>query len=322
MAMSVSKELSELNRKIKILEKENRELQKFIKSPSLLNTTLNSGKHFTILNKKEIGKVKFHGTPLDLLLGLIFLKKKYKNTCLPFKIKEKDITIYNYSIIWECGRFRTRRKLHFPRNFKSSWRKCKKRFIIVPLVLSEQFPCKEKSKNKENPMAHANFIIYDSKKKEVERFEPYGTKVLFYEFFEQDKIDSKLRKWFSNNLGIKKYYSPIKTCPRGGFQDLQSIEQLERTGDPGGFCMIWSLWYVHLRLKFPNMKRETLVNNAITKLDNSAYSRTVFIRNYTNYILNQKYKMLKHFSKEAIDQEHPAVVKHVNIELLKLLNKK
>ena len=43
---------------------------------------------------------------------------------------------------------------------------CKKRFFIIPVSMR---------KYKNNKIQyHANFLIYDSKSKEIERFEPYG----------------------------------------------------------------------------------------------------------------------------------------------------
>lgn len=316
VSKSIIKRLNELQNKIKILENENKQLQKFIRTENFMNTTIKSPTYFTILHKKEVGKINFNASPLDLLLGIIYILKKYKNVCVPLKLKKSDRNLTDFSVIWTCSSFRKIRKLYFPRSFKSNWKRCKKRFIIIPLILLNVYPCGSKKKDF---IAHANYLIYDSKKKELERFEPYGTQSLYNDFYESDKIDSKVRQWFKKNLGINNYFSPVKTCPGGGFQDLQSIERLERIGDPAGFCMIWSLWYVNLRLKYPNMKKETLVKKAISKLDASVHSRTVFIRNYANYIQNKKYKMLQHFSRESIENEHPAVIKEINQELSKLI---
>ena len=45
---------------------------------------------------------------------------------------------------------------------------------------------------------------------------------------------------------------------------FQTIEENEvskgisnqRLSDPGGFCGVWGIWFINMRLKFPNMIKE------------------------------------------------------------------
>ena len=46
-------------------------------------------------------------------------------------------------------------------------------------------------------------------------------------------------------------------------------------GDPGGFCGVWGLWYINLRLKYPNTSSEKLIKRAIKLIKGKNHERAV-----------------------------------------------
>ena len=315
-----------LKSRIRLLEKEIASLQKFIRSPKTPKSKgLKSPKAaFSLLNKEEIGKTTFGDqVGVNQLLGLMFLLRKFGSACAPLPknlLKLRTFSQRNYSMIWECKQ--GYRQITAPPNFTESWKRCmsskKVRFILVPLILIDENECK-----KGNPElhTHANFLIYDKKNATLERFEPNGPSVIRKTFFESDRLDKELQEWFNRRprFLVLNYISPLKTCLKKGFQDQQSQEQLRRTGDPSGFCVAWTLWYANLRLRHPDTSREKLVADAMQAFETPSKIKTNFIRNYAQFIVNEKYKILKNFTKDEIKRITPEIRKAIDLEIVKLI---
>ena len=96
---------------------------------------------------------------------------------------------------------------------------------------------------------------------EMERFEPYGYGVTTKEHLKVDKLIEEL----FNKRGIQiKFISPYKFLPKKSLQEYEETEDSNIfKGDPGGFCGVWGLWYINLRLKYPNTSSEKLIKRAI-----------------------------------------------------------
>jgi hypothetical protein len=130
---------------------------------------------------------------------------------------------------------------------------------------------------------HANIIIYDFKNMTIERFEPYGNSSLV-----DYKVDDLLEEELTWNTGFK-YIRPKDFLPVAGFQHLSNELDLAniKSGDFGGFCLGWCIWYLENRLKNINIDSKTLVKKLISKLLNMDIKIVDYIRNYSNMI-NEK----------------------------------
>lgn len=238
----------------------------------------------------------FTGVTLDILIGLIHLLKKHKNACSTLThdfVENKELCEYykqlgvvtstqceflNFELIWVY------QKLYLSDNFFNEFNKCKKkgkRFIVIPLGIE----LREGS--------HANYLLYDRKLNEIERFEPYGSQHPFKFNYNPSLLDSVLRSRFEVNLDIK-YISPVNYLPKIGFQVLDSFESnCSKIGDPKGFCALWSLWYVDMRIKYPDLNRKILVKEIIKIIKERNFSFKNIIRNYSSSIIDQRDKILK-----------------------------
>ena len=59
----------------------------------------------------------------------------------------------------------------------------------------------------------------------------------------------------------------------------------KKIGDPGGFCALWSIWYVDMRLKYRDLDCKELVKILIRSIKNQNVSVKNMIRNYAKNII-------------------------------------
>jgi len=226
------------------------------------------------------------------ILGLYYLIKKNKNACVPRNMKKvalfKQITNERELPLmkWQC--YKGKRVLSTFNNekFMNRYNWCLNnkniRFIVTSLGLYDRYDCSVKDKEQ----GHANILIHDKKKQTIERFEPNGV-VEGNNWFEQDKLDTELKSFFmvENNFNIKEYLYPINICPKEGFQAIQSDEDISNSDYLDGYCIIWSHFYLYLRLEFPDIDQMALIESSIIALKENQRSFTNFISDYTNAIV-------------------------------------
>jgi hypothetical protein len=149
------------------------------------------------------------------------------------------------------------------------------RFIIIPLGIELE------------EGSHANYLIFDKKTYELERFEPYGSSSPYKFNYNSKLLDSVLNFKF-NEIDISiKYVSPDKYLPKIGFQYFDVYEaKTQKIGDPGGFCALWSIWYADMRLSYPDIDRVSLVNKLLKEIKRNNISFKDLIRNYSVNITN------------------------------------
>lgn len=245
----------------------------------------------------------FTGSTLDILIGLIFLLKKHPDSCstlnTDFAENKKLCLFYknmgisvssrcefmNFEIVWVYN------KLYLTENFFDNFKKCfddkDKRFIIIPLGIE----MKEGS--------HANYIIYDKKINEIERFEPHGSSPPIGFNYNPKLLDQILENRIKDIDPTIKYISPDKFLPKIGFQILDIIERKnKKIGDPGGFCALWGIWYTDMRITYKDMDRKKLVNNMLNQMKSSGVSFKNLIRNYSRNIIELRNK---YFEKIDVD---------------------
>jgi len=266
----------------------------------------------------------FTGSILDILIGLIYLLKTHKNACS--LISKNDIhysdhncnnnlaknkcNFFNFEIIW------SNYNLTMGKNLKANFEEClkkKKRFVIIPLGIEM------------NEGNHAGYLIYDAKTKELERFETYGGGISLYgTFYNPELLDSLLESKFKEINKTIKYIKPYQYLPKIGFQILDIMERKKKKiGDPIGFCALWSIWYVDMRLTYNEIPRNKLVDILITFIKHENISFKNMIRNYASNVINIRDELLAK-SKLNIndwinDQYTPAQFATFINQILKLL---
>jgi ankyrin repeat protein len=233
----------------------------------------------------------FTGTTLDILIGLIYLLKTHKIACSPlatdFYSNEdlqkfyKSIGIImgskseflNFEIIWAY------QKLYLVENFYEKITKCKNnsQFIIIPLGIEM-----------ENG-SHANYIIYDIKNKTVERFEPHGSSSPSGLNYNPAILDELLESRFKTIDKDITYYAPSDYELKIGFQMMDIFEHnKKKIGDPGGFCALWAIWYVDMRLKYKNINCKELIQILSNAISTQNISVRNMIRNYAKNIIENR----------------------------------
>jgi len=143
---------------------------------------------------------------------------------------------------------------------------------------------------------HANILIYDFNNFTVERFDPYGDTVYYDRFL--DKILEEELTW---NTGLK-YLKPSEFMPVAGFQtvsdELNPYKQ--KSGDFGGYCLAWCIWYLEHKIINKNLQSSELVDKLLKKLSNNKYTFMEYIRNYANKLNESR---INHLKKIGIDNQ-------------------
>lgn len=234
----------------------------------------------------------FTGTTLDVLLGLIYLLKKHKSACSTLSTEfysnenlqnfYKSIGIMmgsrgdflNFEIVW------VHQKLYLVDDFYDRINDCIKggsEFIIIPLGIEMKAG------------SHANYIIFDVKANTVERFEPHGSSTPPGLNYEPSILDELIESRFKIINESIKYYAPKDYEPKVGFQLLDIFESnRKKIGDPGGFCALWAIWYVDMRLTYKNIGCNELTKILIKSIKTQNISVKSMIRNYAINIITMR----------------------------------
>ena len=274
----------------------------------------------------------FTGSALDVLIGLAFLLKKHPDTCSTlsknFAENNELCTFYkslgiiitskceflNFEIVW------IKQRLYLMDNFFINFKRCiskNKRFIIIPLGIE----MKEGS--------HANYLIYDHKIKEVERFEPHGMTTPPGLHYNPDLLDDLLELKFQEIDESIKYIRPKQYLPKIGFQLMDINEpKKKKIGDPIGWCALWVIWYVDQRLTYKDVPRKELVNALLRNIREQGISFKNLIRNYGRNIIDVRDTILKNsemnindwLNDQYTDKQINSVMNALNMELDKLRN--
>ena len=129
--------------------------------------------------------------------------------------------------------------------------------------------------------------MYNTKTKELERFEPHG--FISLGCLNPPGLENKLADLFNKNVKkdmVKQVFAPLSFSPAISFQNIQHKQEISqrKSSDPKGFCVAWSAWYADTRLSNPNKSRIEVVNMALENLKKSPFSFTQFIRSYSAFL--------------------------------------
>ena len=272
--------------KNKIKEKLNNVMESIKSSKSVVCKSYPIKKSKSCLDISDGSSVNFctfTGSTLDILAGLLYLLKKHKNACSTLTknfAENKDLCKFyksigiimnsqceflNFEIVW------VHQKLYLIEGFYDQFKKCMgaKRFVIIPVGIEMR------------EGSHANYIIYDNVTKEVERFEPHGATTPPGLHYNPNLLDEILESRFKIIDKTIKYIRPREFLPKIGFQLMDIHEHnKKKIGDPSGFCALWAIWYVDMRLTYRDTDRNELVKSLIKNIRAQNISFKNLIRNY------------------------------------------
>lgn len=164
---------------------------------------------------------------------------------------------------------------------------------------------------------HANLLVYDLKNMTVERFEPYGNTMQL-----DGCIDEVLEEELTWNTGLK-YIKPNDYLPVAGFQTVSDENNLinKKSGDFGGFCLAWCLWYLETKMKNPDVSSKILVDKVINKISKLDYKFSEYIRNYSNKINSKRIEYLEQIGVDSKKISDNHMTEDTNIKVTDFLIK-
>ena len=280
---------------------------------------------------KSIDFCSFTGLTIDVLIGQLYLLKKYNNvqSIIPKKFykNNKLCDFYkknNINIMEKCEFLNFQilfinNNLFVPDFFESIIEqkiKSKTRFIIISIGIES------------GQDGHANYIIIDTKTKTIERFEPNGSNIP-QELINKDTNTKSLLNFIDNKISIlfesfeMEYLSPMDYLPKIGFQLMDIYQNEKNIGDPEGFCALWCIWYTEQRIINESLNPKELVKKLIKEFKKNKISPRKMIRNYSSRIVSIRDKILKKANtninewknKKSSQQSIDKVVSLIGIEI-------
>lgn len=156
-----------------------------------------------------------------------YLTKKHPNVCrayceMTWKSRTKALEISNEAELKKCA-------------------EGNQRFLIIFLTFHYTL-----SNDNTLLLGHSNAIVVDRKKMTAERFEPNGH---FYESSSNlgnlyEEADAAISQFFVS-LGLT-FVPSLDICPANG------VQLKEQAGLFFGFCSTWCVWYMDMRLTYPD----------------------------------------------------------------------
>lgn len=185
-------------------------------------------------------------------------------------------------------------------------KKSKKQFIIIPISFCYY--------SEVGNISHANILLYDTIHNYVELFDSLGNTIkntITNNTVYSDYIQC-IKQMFSDLLKHSFTFHESISFMEKGYQNIEEDickTKLFNVNTPIGFCVVWSYWYIDMRLKYPKLSYIQL-NNSINKIFNDSLlklkqSRKTknsseiikslpicnVIRNYTIFITNLEHKI-------------------------------
>lgn len=167
--------------------------------------------------------------------------------------------------------------------------------------------------------SHANYLVIDIEMMEVERFEPHGSHPPVGLNYEPELLDMFISSYLDESGLEYKYFGPKDYLPKIGFQTIEINElKSDYIGDPNGFCALWCIWWVDMRLSNPNIPRTKIVKQLNKELINNKISYKKLIRDYSQYIIDIRDKIFIK-ANTNINEWINDTIEEKNIELLNLV---
>lgn len=147
-----------------------------------------------------------------------------------------------------------------------------KRFIYIKLTLINDVTM------------HANLLLYDKRTNILERFEPYGNIPN-----DMNGLDNYLMGLFPKFI-----YKRFNGIAHQTISNESNITY-KKLGDPTGYCLAWTFWFLEKKLKYPDKTSEDIISENMEKLTlkKSGSSFLDYIRTYASKLDNMKNEFLR-----------------------------
>jgi hypothetical protein len=237
----------------------------------------------------------YKGLGYDMLMAYVYLIKKYRDT-LCIAIGDKTTLKGTFDptyvgLVYQRKQGKSDFTYHGGIRELSEFIKiCKKRFFAIPLSI--EYP---------DSGPHFNILIGDNETKVIERFEPYGA-------YLDEKVHESLDrdfKMFLKNFGLDfTYKNPDEFCPASGFQEIEenNIQKKKasvRRNDYRGYCGMWSVWFIEMKMSNPDLPSDKLLKKALKEMQrlksskNQKFTYRKFVRNYKDHIIEIRNGIIK-----------------------------
>ena len=175
---------------------------------------------------------------------------------------------------------------------------------------------------------HANLLLYRPTANTLERFEPHGNRTGHLTYQQNKSLNDTIVKFFNQkvfkpileraDVPAFRFIPPQDIQIGRGFQAVENAEDYEyrrRLGQTGysyqGFCVMWSMFYLELCLKFPNLTGREVVDKAmesINKKDGTEkFLRTIL--GYTEEAEKELKKLVPTFSFQTLNMRYETLKK-------------
>ena len=218
-------------------------------------------KYINVGNKEEMTQ-KYEGYIFFHDLYILYLLKKYKNTCYSISGGKSGKGVILTPVIYTNPNLRPTKEEK--NNFVNIMFRCivekSNEIVVMPVIISEF----EGSLD-----THFNVMVYRRKENQIELFEPHGA--MYKKDFDKSKIISTHMNSYIEALNTMlvvdfkmtepiKFLSSAEICPvLSGMQareiqgrQLLTVKKKGIQYEPAGFCSIWGLFFIELVLKNPN----------------------------------------------------------------------
>lgn len=263
------------------------------------------------------------GVPLDIICGLIYMFKTFKNYNMG--------VIIDYPLSVNKNVEEYYKKMGFDYSYKLNFTNCEILWSYHRLFLPTYFELEFKKKMEDKNIyyivipigieianiSHANILFIDKKNKSIERFEPHGSSYTIENNYNPKLLDNILRNKFDDY--DLKYFEPQDFLPSIGFQILENInvEKHKKLSDPDGYCGVWCIWWVYHRMKNLQFSNKELVNNVIQTIKIKNINFRELIRNFSINIINIRDSLLSKYDLDIDDWMSNNVSQEIIIDLEK-----
>lgn len=213
------------------------------------------------------------------------IKNIFINTYIQEKFKDvlHIVEFVNFLILYDeelkktvfrLGNYSNMETLFFDKDsfetYLKRFRNTKKRFTFFPISTATL------NSNKDGLDYHGISALYDKQTHKVEIFDSIGSNFSNYE--------KTFRDFFTQTYGAKvKIVYMVERCASFGKLEAERCSPWFYKYNAEGFCAIWVLWFLELRLANPNIPKEKLIEKALTSLKNKD-KVCRFLRGYAQFV--------------------------------------